>query len=346
MATPTQPSINDVPTTTSGSDVTEARKQRRGRRAFGVNEPAIRGVFLAAFLLALVVFFTIQNSSFSTSGNALIILSDASVIGIVSLGQVLTIICGGFDLSVSGTVPLGAVIFAILVNDGWGVPAAVGAILAVGALCGLINGLIITKAKINPLIATLGTMSVTGGLALAIANGLQIPFKNPEDGVLAEQSFFGVNNHVWLLLGLSVALFAVLRYTIFGRYLYAVGGNSEAARLGGIRVDGVTVTVYIASGALACLAGAVLSSQLLSGSGTAGTNSALQSIAAVILGGASLSGGIGGVSGTLIGVLIIGTLSNGMAIMSVPSFYQTIATGVALLLAVGISQLRTIRRSR
>ena len=218
--------------------------------------------------------------------------------------------------------------------------------MAAGAVCGLVNGLIVAKAKINPLITTLATMSVTGGLALTIADGIQVPFQDPSAGVLADQSILGVNNHVWIFLGLSLIFFLILRYTVFGRYLYAVGGNAEAARLGGIRVDTVTASVYVASAALATLAGAVLASQLFTGSGTAGTNSALQSIAAVILGGASLSGGVGGVPGTLIGVLILGTLSNGMAILSVPSFYQTIATGVVLLLAVGVSQLRTIRRNR
>ncbi len=315
-------------------------------RSFAMSEATLRGVLLAGFLVLIAAYFTAREPSFLTTNNALNILSNASVIGLVSLGQVLTIISGGFDLSVSGTVPLGSVVYAILVNDGWSVIAAVAAVIAVGAVAGLVNGVIVAKAHINPLITTLGTMSVTGGLALTIADGVQIPFENPDAGVLAEQSVLGVNNHVWILLALSVALFLVLRYTVFGRYLYAVGGNSEAARLGGIRVDAVTTSVYVCSAALASLAGAVLASQLFTGSGTAGTNSALQSIAAVILGGASLAGGVGGVPGTLIGVLILGTLANGMAILSVPAFYQTITTGLVLLLAVGVSQIRSLRRAR
>ena len=138
----------------------------------------------------------------------------------------------------------------------------------------------------------------------------------------------------------------VLRFTVFGRYLYAVGGNRGAARLGGVRVCAVTAGVYVCSAALASLAGAVLASQLLTGSGTAGTDSTLQSIAAVILGGASLSGGVGGVPGALIGVLILGTLANGLAILSVPAFYQTIATGLVPLLAVGVSQIHRFRIGR
>jgi ribose/xylose/arabinose/galactoside ABC-type transport system permease subunit len=313
---------------------------------FALNENTLRALLLTGFLVLIIVYFTARSSSFLSSENGLNILVNASVIGIVSLGQVLTIVSGGFDLSVSGTVPLGSVVFAILLNKGWGVMPAVGGVLAVGAICGLVNGLIVAKANINPLIATLGTMSVTGGLALTIADGVQIPFHDPNASVLAEQSLFGVNNHVWILIALSIAMFLVLRYTVFGRYLYAVGGNREAARLGGVRVAAVTTGVYICSAALASLAGAVLASQLLTGSGTAGTDSALQSIAAVILGGASLVGGVGGVPGTLIGVLILGTLANGMAILSVPAFYQTIATGLVLLLAVGVSQIRRLRVGR
>lgn len=335
MATQTGVAVDDV-------EDTEAVSWQR----FALNENTLRALLLTGFLGLIIAYFTTRDPSFLSRDNGLNILVNASVIGIVSLGQVLTVISGGFDLSVSGVVPLGSVVFAVLANQGRGVLVSVAAVLAVGAVCGLVNGLIVAKANINPLIATLGTMSVTGGLALTIADGVQIPFDDPAAGVLAEQSLFGVNNHVWILVALSVALFLVLRYTVFGRYLYAVGGNREAARLGGIRVDAVTVGVYVCSATLASLAGAVLAGQLLTGSGTVGTDSALQSIAAVILGGASLAGGVGGVPGTLIGVLILGTLANGMAILSVPAFYQTIATGLVLLLAVGVSQVRLFRLGR
>lgn len=330
------------------AEVDEVRGgERRGTwRSSAFSEAALQAFLLAGFLVVIVGYFTYRDSAFFTTDNGLNILSNASVIGIVSLGQVMTIIAGGFDLSVSGTVPLGAVVFAELVNRGWSVSSAVVGVMGVGAVCGVVNGWIVAKANITPLIATLGTMSVTSGLALTIADGVQIPFEDPGAAVLANQSFLGVENHIWILLGLSIALFLVLRYTVYGRSLYAVGGNREAARLGGIRVDTVTVSVYVISAAFAALAGAVLASQLFTGSGTAGTNSALQSIAAVILGGASLTGGVGGVPGTLIGVLILGTLANGMAILGVPSFYQTIATGLVLLLAVGVSQLHLIRRGR
>jgi ribose/xylose/arabinose/galactoside ABC-type transport system permease subunit len=311
-----------------------------------LGENGVQFILLVVFLIAVWIFFASFDVRFATANNLLTIISVSSVIGLVSLGQALTVISGGFDLSVSGVVPLGGILFAILTNAGWAVFPAIVAVVIVGALAGLVNGVIITRFKINPMIATLGMLSVTGGIALTLSNGLQIPFTNLDAGVLADRSFLNINNHVWLLLLLSIVLFVLLRYTSYGRRIYAVGGNSEAARLAGVRVNMITGSVYVICAAFAALAGVVLASQLLTGSGTAGISSNLQSITAVILGGAALTGGVGGVPGTLIGVLILGTLSNGMAILHVPSFYQTIATGVVLLLAVGLSQLRVLRRRK
>lgn len=315
------------------------------RRRPYINEGMLQVLLLFGFLLLIVAFFSSRHENFLSASNGLNILVNASVLGIVCLGQTLALISGGFDLSVGGIVPLGSVAFALLVNSGYGVAAAVGILVLGASVIGLLNGVLIAKARINPLIATLGTLSITGGLAFTITDGVQVPFDDPASGILSRRSLFDINNHVWLFVVLSVVLLLVLRYTVYGRQLYAVGGNKHAARLAGIRVDAVTISVYVFSAAMAALAGAVLASQLLTGSGSAGTTMHLLSITAVVLGGASLSGGIGGVPGTVIGVLILGTLSNGMAILSIPSFYQTIVTGVVLLLAVGVSQFRVARRS-
>lgn len=295
---------------------------------------------LVGFLVVVVGVFASMSANFLSTANVLNILSISAVIGLVSLGQVLPLISGGFDLSVSGVVPLAGVLFALLTNAGLGLVPALVVVLAAGGVVGLVNGLLITRARINPLIATLGTLSVVGGLALVISNGLQIPFTNPDVGALTSRGLFGVNNQVWLFVGLAIVVHIVLSYTSYGRRIYAVGGNVEAARLAGIRVNSVTSSVYVLCSMLAALAGVVLASQLLTGSGTAGINTNLQSITAVILGGAALTGGVGGVPGTVLGVLILGALSNGMALTHVPSFYQTIATGLVLLAAVGLSQIR------
>jgi ribose transport system permease protein len=297
---------------------------------------------LGTFFVIVMVFFSAYSPRFLTYSNTINILSNVAVIGIVSIGQTLAIISGGFDLSVSGTLPLAAVSFARLTNGGIDPIAAIFICVAIGALVGLINGVIITKAGINPLITTLGMLSITGGLAFTVTGGLTVTFENPEAGFLSDAWVGTIPNHVWELVILSSAFFFILRYTVFGRSIYAIGGNREASWLAGVRIDLITTFVYVISGALASFAGVVVASQLLAGSATVGTDALLLSIAAVILGGGSLGGGVGGIPGTLVGVLLLGALGNGLALLQVSVFYQQIATGGVLLLAVGFSRLRAI----
>lgn len=327
---------------TLGPGLSEAAPAARRLSREGLTRLAIQAFGLTTFYLLICVFFAFRSEQFLTFSNVVIILSNISVIGIVAIGQAIVIISGGFDLSVSGTVPLGAVVFATLVNAEVAFPLAVLLSVMVGMLVGLINGALITRAGINPLIATLGTLSITGGLALTVTGGLTRGFEDPEAGILAESSIAGVPNHILALFVVSLLGYLVLNYTVFGRSIYAIGGNREASRLAGVRVDLITTAVYMICGALASFAGVIVASQLLAGSATLGSNSALTSIAAVVLGGASLSGGKGGVFGTLTGVLVLGTLSNGLALLAVPAFYQQIATGVVLLLAVGFGRMRAV----
>jgi ribose transport system permease protein len=308
------------------------RAARSGLHVFG----------LTTFLVGIVVYFSSTSDAFLTRANMITILANAAVIGIVSIGQTFAIISGGFDLSVSGTVPLAAVIYAKLVNNGASLGLAMLGALAAGAFVGVVNGVIIAKFKINPLITTLGTLSITGGLALSITNGLTETLDRVDAGFLADVSFWTIPRHVWALVVLALLGVFVLRYTVFGRALYSMGGNREASWLAGMRVDLLTVAVYAICATLAAFAGIILAMQLLAGSATLGSDSALTSIAAVILGGGSLTGGIGGVIGTLTGVLVLGSLSNGMAIEQISAFYQQIATGVILLVAVGFSRLRAV----
>ncbi len=305
-----------------------------------LSEATIRFIILGIFLVVLSLIFSSRNANFTSGNNLANILGNASVIGIVSLGQLLVIISGGFDLSVSGTVPLGGVVFAIILNKGWSVPAALLAAVAIAGIFGLANGILVGFVKISPLIATLGTWYISAGFALTLSDGVQIPFDDRVDGILSARTVFGVNNQIWIFLGISLIVTFLLRFTVFGRSLYALGGNREAARLAGIPVSAMTVSVYVISAFMGGLAGAILASQLLTGSGTAGINSALQSIAAVVLGGAALTGGVGFVAGTLVGVIILGALSNGMSMLGIPAFFQTMATGIVLLLAVILSQFR------
>lgn len=323
---------------------------RLGAESAGTGQVPRRRLYRAAFqvlgtgtfYLLVLVGFSLASRHFLTYSNALNVLSNVTVIGIVSLGQALTIISGGFDLSVSGTVPLGAVAFTLAINAGIPEGLAIVGVAICGALVGLINGLIITRLKINPLITTLGTMSIGVGLAYTLSNGVTIPFADPDAGVLADKAFGDVAWYLIAFLLLTVVLFLVSRFTVFGRMLYAVGGSREASRLAGMRVDLITVVVYMLCSALATFAGMVVASQLLAGSATVGADAALSSIASVVLGGASLTGGVGGIPGTLLGVLVLGTIANGMALLQVPAFYQQIATGLILLLGVGFARLREV----
>ncbi len=297
---------------------------------------------IGMFYVLILVVFSFASPHFLSYSNALNIFSNVTVIGIVALGQALAIISGGFDLSVSGTLPLGAVVFTLLINAGSPVGLALPGVVVAGACVGLVNGLIITRMKINPLITTLGTLSISSGLAYTLSSGITIPFTDPDAGILADKAFGDAAWYLVAFLVLSVALFLVLRFTIFGRMLYAVGGNRDASRLAGIRVDLVTIVIYVLCASLAAFAGVIVASELLAGSATVGADAALSSIAAVVLGGASLTGGVGGIPGTLIGVLVLGTIANGMALLQVPAFYQQIATGAILLLGVGFARLREI----
>lgn len=304
----------------------------------------LENVGVVALLIALVVYFATSNSQFVTEANLLALLSGIAVLGVVSLGQTGVIVGGGFDLSVGGAVALGAILFVSFSNGGTPTLAAmVLAVAVVGFGIGAVNGLAVVKVGINPLIATLGTLSIAGGIANSIANGLTVPLDNPAAAVLGETAIGAIPNYLWLAGALFAVAAFVLRRTTIGRAVYVLGGNTEAARLAGHRVDAITIALYVTSAGLAALAGCITAAQLLAASPNAGATTTLLSITAVVLGGGSLAGGRGGALGTLLGVLVLGTLSNGLAINAVPTFYRDIVTGAVLLLAVGVSALRARR---
>jgi ribose/xylose/arabinose/galactoside ABC-type transport system permease subunit len=299
--------------------------------------PVTTGVGM--FLVLLVLGFGVYVDGFATETNFETILNLAGVLMIASLGQLLTVLVGGFDLSIGGVIPLSAVIYAKLTSDGHPAELALLAVLGVGCVVGLAHMVLIGVFRINALITTLATLSICGGFAYTIAEGQTVPV--PADaGGLGNIAFSGIAYHVLLAAVLVVLVHIVLRWTVFGRRIYMVGGNREAARLAGVRVVWVEGGVYIASAVLAAVAGVVTASQLLAATGGLGSEVTLQSLAAVVLGGAALGGGRGSVAGAVIGVLLLGTISDGLTIQRVSSFYQQIVTGCALLLAVGFAKLQ------
>jgi ribose transport system permease protein len=300
---------------------------------------------LIAYLVLLFV-FTLISPFFLSAPNIINIAQTLAIVGVVAAGETLVIIHGGFDISVGAVAALSGVIIGFFhtfqILPIW--PATLLGILA-GGLVGLANGLIVTRLRINAIITTLGTLSIARGLAFVLSNG-QTNQLNVESFKFIGRGAIGVIPvPLIIMLAVYATIYVVMQYTAFGRNVYAVGGSADAARLAGIDVDGVRVKVYVISGMLAALGGVIISAQLAASFPKAATGLEFTAIAAVVLGGSSLSGGIGTILGTLLGVLVLRTLDNGLIIANVSSYYQEVARGLVLLMAVGLDQLR-MRRVR
>jgi ribose/xylose/arabinose/galactoside ABC-type transport system permease subunit len=321
--------------------VTETRVERLASRAL---RAAIQSVGIALFFVIVCAYFASHSSIFLTLPNIGGIVAVAAPLGIVAIGQTVAIVSGGFDLSVGGVLPLGAVTFGVTVGS---MPLACASALAmlVGCGVGLVNGFIVEVLRINPFICTLATLSVASGIAFLVTNGTTKSLTGGAgfwgDAVAGELQYC-----VIAFVATALLILMVLRWTRLGRAVYAIGGNREAAELAGIRCSALVFGVYGLSGALAGFAGAVTASQLLASTPDVGSNIALNSIAAVIVGGAALTGGSGGVAGTVLGVLLLGAVSNGLSLLQVNSYYQTVWTGVILLVAVAFSRLREMLLGR
>ncbi|MBT2533178.1 ABC transporter permease [Arthrobacter sp. ISL-48] len=296
-------------------------------------------------LIALFVILSFASPFFLTTRNIINILDQVTVLGILSVGATAVIITGGIDLSVGSILGLSTMVLGWLSHQGgWPMWSAMLAAIAVGALAGSINGLGITYANLPPFIATLAMMSIGRGMANLITDGQQIVgypewfFNFSSERYLG---FFSIT--LLVVLALYLVAWAWLKYRASGRSIYAIGGGTEVARLAGIHVKKVTIWVYVAAGALAGLGGIVLASRLDSSQPSAGSGYELDVIAAVVIGGASLSGGVGRIGGTVIGVLIIGVLRNGLNLLGVSPFIQQIVIGLVIAIAVMADVLRRKR---
>ncbi|WP_255259897.1 ribose ABC transporter permease [Lentibacillus sp. CBA3610] len=284
----------------------------------------------------MVIFLGFMSDSFFTLDNILNLLRQVSVNALIAFGMTFVILTAGIDLSVGSLLALGSALTAGLLAGGMDPVLAVLLGLLIGLGLGAINGLIITKGKVAPFIATLATMTIYRGATLVYTDGR--PITGLSDSFTFEMIgrgyVFGVPFPVILMLGVFLILYFVLRKTVFGRQVYAVGGNEEASILSGIKADRIKIGVYSLTGMLSVLAGIILTSRLNSAQPTAGEMFELDAIAAVVIGGTSLMGGRGRITGTLIGALIIGVIDNGLNLMNVSSFYQQIVKGGVILLAV------------
>lgn len=296
-------------------------------------------------LVVLFIILSITAPHFLSGRNMLNVTDQVTVLGILALGATAVIITGGIDLSVGSVLALSTMVLGWLSHDGgWPLWAAMIAAVAVGAVFGALNGLGVTFAKLPPFIATLAMMSVARGMANMITDGKQIVGYPDWFFELSSNRYVGfLSTTTIVLIVLYVCGWVYLRYRAGGRALYAIGGGSEVARLAGLKVRKLTIGVYVMAGALAGVAGIVLATRLDSSQPSAGTGYELDTIAAVVIGGASLSGGVGRVTGTIVGVLIIGVLRNGLNLLGVSPFLQQILIGLVIALAVMADVLRRKR---
>lgn len=296
---------------------------------------------LIVVYLAMIVLFSTLSPYFLSARNLLNTGNNVAYIGIMAATQTLLIIGGGLDLSVAAIAGFSGVLLAIMVNNGMNIWVATIAVLVMGSLIGLANGLIVTKLKINPLIATLGMLYMVEGLALVLTGGLSQVVNASGFAFLGSGRILGIPVPLLIMVLIFLILGYVLGLTRFGRLVYAVGGNATASRLAGVAVDRIQIQLYVLSAVSGAIAGVLLASMLGASAPKTASGALLTVIAAVIFGGTSLAGGRGTVWGTLLAVLILGTLNNGLVLLNVSSFWQTFIQGVVLLVAVWFDQLRS-----
>lgn len=306
-------------------------------------------------LAVLVIVFALLSDSFLNLNNLITMTKHVAYNAILAIGMLFVILKGGIDLSVGSTVGLSGVIAGVLLEglhvDAFNVtlfPAVwvvVLASLAVGTLVGFVNGLLVTRFNVAPFIATLGMLYVARGVALLISNGTTYPklggspeLGNTGFGLLGGGRLLGVPNGIWIMIVFAAIAVFVLRKTPFGRWVYATGGNERAAELAGVPVKKVKLWVYMISGFCAATAGIILTSELTSAAPQLGETFELNAIAAVVIGGAALTGGRGNIRGVLLGAFVIGFLSDGLVIVGVSTFWQILIKGAVIVLAVVLDQ--------
>ncbi|MDU3242344.1 MAG: ABC transporter permease [Clostridiales bacterium] len=308
-------------------------KRLNGKDLF--NKYGILLVFLILFVLLTVI-----TNTFFTSRNLINVLKQVSINGIISVGMMCVLLTGGIDLSVGSIVALSGIVATTFAHPGE-YPVIIPIILGVlaGAACGVVNGTLVAFLHLPAFIATLGMLSVASGVALVLSKGRPISNLSEQFRYIGGGSILGLPILIYILAAVFLIGYLILSWTKFGRYLYAIGGNEEAAKASGLSVARIKLFVYMISGICAGLAGTVLASRINAGQPNSGEGYELDAIAAVVIGGTSLNGGIGKVSGTILGVLIVGVINNGMDLLNISSYYQKIVKGSIIVLAVLLDRI-------
>jgi ribose transport system permease protein len=298
-------------------------------------------------LIVLCIVTAILNPIFITPTNLINVVRQISILGIVSCGMAMLMISGGIDLSVGATISLAGVVAGKILISGYGEFTAIAAGILVGALIGLVIGIVVAVTKVQPFILTLGMLSLLSGFALIVTSGRQIPNL---DGKYFEPIGGGMVGFipVPVILLFVVVIFShlLLRHTKWGRNWYAIGGNEETAYLSGINVNALKISVYVLNGVLAGVAAVILASRIGAALPVMGNGYELRSIAAVVIGGVTLSGGRGNIFGVFLGVLLLGVISNSLNMLNVSSFYQNVSLGTVILIAVIANQYGQINASK
>lgn len=309
---------------------------RRLRKTFSrVPESAALIVVLAA----LMVFFSLKSPYFFNTDNLINVLIASAIVGIIACPATMLLIAGQFDLSVGGATALVTTVFATSFSAGHPLIVSIVLALAVGFGVGALNGFLVTVIGINALITTIGTMGVMRAFAFIRSGGQAVGF----DGFTTlgiSRPFLNIPWMVWIFFGVVILTMTVMRATTYGRSLYAIGANATAARLAGIRTQRTIFLTFVLSGTAVGLTGILLASQTGQGSGNAATGLEFSAVTAVVLGGASLAGGRGSILGTILGVLVIGVVNNGIVLLGIESFWQDVVRGTLLIVAVAVDQLR------
>jgi len=303
-----------------------------------LNLPSTRELGLVVFIILASIFIQTQNPNFLTVNNMLNMLRNTSILAILGVGMMMVIITGGIDLSVGAVVALSGMSAAVFVRDFPHLPTALSVLLAlaVGTICGLILGMLVSKAKILPIIASLGLMNVFRGFTFIVGDNAWVSAFQMSDTFksLATGTFLYVSNIVWIAAILLAVFWYFLNYTRTGRHIYAVGSNADATSVTGINKNRILLTVYGLNGFLAGLAGVLWVSMFASAQGDTAQGFELNVIAACVLGGISVSGGVGKISGLITGTLLFGILNNALPLLHVSTFWENVVRGLVILIAI------------
>jgi ribose transport system permease protein len=323
------------PMTTATPPTTAARGSRMG---------LMLSLTLVGLLLLLCIGLSLSTNTFLTERNISNLLRQGSMVAIIAVGQTFVIITAGIDLSVGAVVGFCSVITALLMVHGFGIAGAIGLTLLMGVAIGAFHGFGIVQLGLPPFIMTLATLTALRGIGLLITNGQTISGMPDAFTNFSLASFVGIPSLFWMVVLIAIPAYVLLQHTRWGRYLYAIGSNAEAARLTGVNVKAMIYLAYIISATLAAFVGVLLAARIGIGNATQGEGWELQAIASSVIGGTSLFGAVGSVQGPLLGSFILTTINNGANLLNVNPFWQRIITGALIIVIVYFDQLRRKKR--